>query len=307
MVPNVLVTGGAGFIGSHLVDRLAQEGYKVVVVDNLSTGKVENLNRNVLFYQQSIEDDEMMERIFMLHKFDFVFHLAAQASVSISVKDPVKDAKVNILGSLVLLEKSVKYGVKKFIFSSTGGAIYGENAPVPTNEATVPCPISPYGIAKRSVEMYLDFYKKEKNLNYVSLRYGNVYGPRQDPNGEAGVVAIFSSRMIKNDEVFIFGDGEYVRDYVYVKDVVRANLLAMKENASGIYNIGTGIGTSVNELFKMLAQITGYKRQPTYAPHREGDIRRSILDASRANSELGWSPTTTLVEGLAATVEFFKV
>ncbi|MFN4191253.1 MAG: SDR family NAD(P)-dependent oxidoreductase, partial [Pseudothermotoga sp.] len=145
MVPNVLVTGGAGFIGSHLVDRLAQEGYKVVVVDNLSTGKVENLNRNVLFYQQSIEDDEMMERIFMLHKFDFVFHLAAQASVSISVKDPVKDAKVNILGSLVLLEKSVKYGVKKFIFSSTGGAIYGENAPVPTNEATVPCPISPYG------------------------------------------------------------------------------------------------------------------------------------------------------------------
>lgn len=307
MVPNILVTGGAGFIGSHLVDGLTQEGYKVVVVDNLSTGKVENLNRNVLFYQQSIEDDEMMERIFMLHKFDFVFHLAAQASVSISVKDPVKDAKANILGTLVLLEKSVKYGVKKFIFSSTGGAIYGENAPVPTNEATVPCPISPYGIAKRSVEMYLDFYKKEKNLNYVSLRYGNVYGPRQDPNGEAGVVAIFSSRMIKNDEVFIFGDGEYVRDYVYVKDVVRANLLAMKENASGIYNIGTGVGTTVNELFKMLAQITGYNRQPTYAPHRKGDIRRSILDASRANSELGWSPTTTLMEGLAATVEFFKV
>ncbi|HEY8542419.1 MAG TPA: NAD-dependent epimerase/dehydratase family protein [Pseudothermotoga sp.] len=305
-MPNILVTGGAGFIGSHLVDALTQEGYKVVVVDNLSTGKVENLNRNVLFYQQSVEDEEMMERIFMLHKFDFVFHLAAQASVSVSVKEPAKDAKVNILGSLILLEKSVKYGVKKFIFSSTGGAIYGEGVPVPTSEATVPHPISPYGIAKRSVEMYLEFYKNEKNLNYVSLRYGNVYGPRQDPNGEAGVIAIFSSRMLKNEEVFIFGDGEYVRDYVYVKDVVRANLLALNQNVNGIYNIGTGIGTSVNELFKMLAQITNYQRQPTYGPPRKGDIRRSILDSSKARSELGWSVTTTLAEGLAETVEFFK-
>lgn len=306
-MPNILVTGGAGFIGSHIVDALTQEGYKVVVVDNLSTGKVENLNPNVLFYQQSIEDEEMMERIFMLHRFDFVYHLAAQASVSISVKEPARDAKVNILGSLVLLEKSVKYGVKKFIFSSTGGAIYGENVPVPTNETTVPCPISPYGIAKRSVEMYLEFYKKEKNLNYVCLRYGNVYGPRQDPNGEAGVVAIFSSRMLKNDEVLIFGDGEYVRDYVYVKDVVRANLLALKENVTGIYNIGTSIGTSVNELFKLLSRITNYQKQPIYAPPRKGDIRRSILDSSKARSELGWSPTTELVEGLRATVEFFKV
>ncbi len=303
---NILVTGGAGFIGSHIVDALIQEGHKVVVVDNLSTGKVENLSRNVLFYQQSVEDEEMMERVFMLHKFDFVFHLAAQASVSISVKEPAKDAKVNIIGSLILLEKSVKYGVKKFIFSSTGGAIYGEDVPIPTDETTVPHPVSPYGIAKRSVEMYLEFYKKEKNLNYVSLRYGNVYGPRQDPNGEAGVVAIFSSRMLKNDEVTIFGDGEYVRDYVYVKDVVRANLLALNENVSGIYNIGTGIGTSVNELFKMLAQITHYQKQPVYAPPRKGDIRKSTLDPTKARMELGWTPQTTLLEGLAATVEFFK-
>ncbi|HOJ89153.1 MAG TPA: SDR family oxidoreductase [Pseudothermotoga sp.] len=305
-MPNILVTGGAGFIGSHIVDALTQEGHKVVVVDNLSTGKVENLNRNVLFYQQSIEDEEMMERIFMLHKFEYVFHLAAQASVSISVKEPAKDAKINILGSLILLEKSVKYGVKKFIFSSTGGAIYGENVPTPTTEATIPHPISPYGIAKRSVEMYLEFYKNEKNLNFVALRYGNVYGPRQDPNGEAGVVAIFSSRMLKKEDINIFGDGEYVRDYVYVKDVVRANLLALKEDVSGIYNIGTGIGTSVNELFKMLAQITNYEKQPIYAPPRKGDIRKSILDSSKAKSELGWSASTTIMEGLMATVEFFK-
>jgi len=305
-VPNTLVTGGAGFIGSHLVDTLIREGHKVVVIDNLSNGKIENLNRNALFYQQSVEDEEMMERIFMLHKFDFVFHLAAQASVSISVREPTKDAKANILGSLVLLEKSVKYKVKKFVFSSTGGAIYGDGVPTPTNELTVPDPISPYGIAKRSVEMYLEFYRKEKNLDYVALRYGNVYGPRQDPNGEAGVVAIFSSRMLKNDEVNIFGDGEYVRDYVYVKDVVRANLLALKEGVTGIFNIGTGVGTSVNELFKLLAQITGYQKQPVYREPRKGDIRKSILDASKANVELNWFPQTTLAEGLALTVEFFR-
>ncbi len=303
---NVLVTGGAGFIGSHLVESLLQQGHKVVVVDNLSTGKIENMNRAALFYQQSIQDSEMMERVFQLHKFDYVFHVAAQASVSISVKEPSKDAQTNVLGSLVLIEKAVKYGVKKFVFSSTGGAIYGDNVVTPTPETVEPHPISPYGIAKRSVEMYLEFFKKEYGLNYVSLRYGNVYGPRQDPYGEAGVVAIFTARMLKNDEVIIFGDGEYTRDYVYVRDVVQANLLAMKEDIVGVYNIGTGIGTTVNQLFKSLAKITGYKKEPTYAPPRKGDLRKSILDISKARVELGWSPQTALEEGLIMTVEYFK-
>ncbi|ABV33647.1 MULTISPECIES: NAD-dependent epimerase/dehydratase family protein [Pseudothermotoga] len=303
---SVLVTGGAGFIGSHLVDALIEKGHRVVVVDNLVSGKIENLNKNALFYQQSIEDDEMMERVFMLHRFDFVFHLAAQASVSVSVKEPIKDAKTNILGSLVLLEKSVKHGVKKFIFSSTGGAIYGDNVPLPTNEAIGPNPASPYGIAKRSVEMYLEFYKNEKSLNYIALRYGNVYGPRQDPNGEAGVIAIFSSRMLKGEDVHIFGDGEYVRDYVYVKDVVTANLLAMEKDFTGIYNIGTGVGTSVNALFKMLSTITGYSKQPIYSSPRKGDLRKSILDSKKAELELGWHPVTELSDGLKMTVEFFR-
>jgi len=305
-VANILVTGGAGFIGSHLVDALLRAGHRVVVVDNLSNGKIENLNRQALFYQQSVQDEEMLERVFMLHRFDYVFHLAAQASVSVSVKEPVKDAMSNIVGSLVLLEKSVKYGVKKFIFSSTGGAIYGDDVPIPTNEEIFPKPVSPYGIAKRSVEMYLDFFKKEKGLDYVSLRYGNVYGPRQDPNGEAGVVAIFTSRMLKNEEVYIFGDGEYVRDYVYVSDVVEANLLSLKPEVSGIFNIATGVGTTVNQLFKMLAELTNYSRQPIYAEPRKGDLRKSILDCSKAEKILGWKPKTDLKTGLALTVEFFR-
>ncbi|KAF2958627.1 UDP-glucose 4-epimerase [Thermotoga sp. Ku-13t] len=303
---NVLVTGGAGFIGSHLVDALLRAGHRVVVVDNLSSGKIDNLNRQALFYQQSVEDEEMMERIFMLHRFDYVFHLAAQASVSVSVKDPVRDAMSNIIGSLVLLEKSVKYNIKKFIFSSTGGAIYGDDVPTPTSEDVFPKPISPYGIAKRSVEMYLEFYKKEKGLDYVALRYGNVYGPRQDPNGEAGVVAIFTSRMLKGEDVYIFGDGEYVRDYVYVGDVVEANLLCLKPEVSGVFNIATGVGTTVNQLFRMLAELTNYSKQPVYAEPRKGDLRKSVLDCSKAERILGWKPKIDLKTGLALTVEFFK-
>lgn len=303
---NVLVTGGVGFIGSHLVDALLRNGHRVVVVDNLSSGRIENLNRQALFYQQSVEDEEMMERVFMLHRFDYVFHLAAQASVSVSVKQPTKDAMTNVIGSLVLLEKSVKYGVKKFIFSSTGGAIYGDDVPIPTSEEIVPRPISPYGIAKRSVEMYLDFFKREKGLDYVSLRYGNVYGPRQDPNGEAGVVAIFTSRMLKNEEVYIFGDGEHVRDYVYVADVIEANLLSMKPEISGIFNIATGVGTTVNQLFKMLAELTGYSKPPIYTEPRKGDLKKSVLDCSKAQEVLGWRAKTDLKTGLALTAEYFK-
>ncbi|AIY85979.1 MULTISPECIES: SDR family oxidoreductase [unclassified Thermotoga] len=304
---NVLVTGGAGFIGSHVVDKLIENGYGVIVVDNLSSGKVENLNRNALFYEQSIEDEEMMERIFSLHRPEYVFHLAAQASVAISVREPARDAKTNIIGSLVLLEKSIKYGVKKFIFSSTGGAIYGENVKVfPTPETEIPHPISPYGIAKYSTEMYLEFFAREYGLKYTVLRYANVYGPRQDPYGEAGVVAIFTERMLRGEEVHIFGDGEYVRDYVYVDDVVRANLLAMEKGDNEVFNIGTGRGTTVNQLFKMLKEITGYDKEPVYKPPRKGDVRKSILDYTKAKEKLGWEPKVSLEEGLKLTVEYFR-
>ncbi|ABQ46437.1 NAD-dependent epimerase/dehydratase [Thermotoga petrophila RKU-1] len=304
---NVLVTGGAGFIGSHVVDKLIENGYGVIVVDNLSSGKVENLNRNALFYEQSIEDEEMMERIFSLHRPEYVFHLAAQASVAISVREPVRDAETNIIGSLVLLEKSIKHGVKKFIFSSTGGAIYGENVKVfPTPETETPHPISPYGIAKYSIEMYLEFFAREYGLKYTVLRYANVYGPRQDPYGEAGVVAIFTERMLRGEEVHIFGDGEYVRDYVYVDDVVRANLLAMEKGDNEVFNIGTGRGTTVNQLFKLLKEITGYDKEPVYKPPRKGDVRKSILDYTKAKEKLGWEPKIPLEEGLKLTVEYFR-
>ncbi|MDK2898567.1 MAG: UDP-glucose 4-epimerase [Thermotoga sp.] len=304
---NILVTGGAGFIGSHVVDKLIENGYGVIVVDNLSSGKVENLNRNALFYEQSIEDEEMMERIFSLHRPEYVFHLAAQASVAISVREPARDAKTNIIGSLVLLEKSIKHGVKKFIFSSTGGAIYGENVKVfPTPETEIPHPISPYGIAKYSTEMYLEFFAREYGLKYTVLRYANVYGPRQDPYGEAGVVAIFTERMLRGEEVHIFGDGEYVRDYVYVDDVVRANLLAMEKGDNEVFNIGTGRGTTVNQLFKLLKEITGYDKEPVYKPPRKGDVRKSILDYTKAKEKLGWEPKVSLEEGLKLTVEYFR-
>jgi len=304
---NVLVTGGAGFIGSHLVDALVEKGYGVIVVDNLSSGKVSNLNSYALFYEQSVEDEEMMERIFSLHKPEYVFHFAAQASVAVSVREPSRDAKVNILGSLVLLEKSVKYGVKKFIFSSTGGAIYGEEVKVfPTPETEIPKPVSPYGIAKLCVEKYLEFFAREYGLRYTSLRYSNVYGPRQDPYGEAGVVAIFVERMLKDEPVLIYGDGEYVRDYVYVKDVVEANLLAMERGDNEVFNIGTGRGTTVNELFRMLKELTGYRRDPVYAPPRKGDVRKSVLDCRKAKEILGWEPKVSLEEGLAMTVEYFR-
>ncbi len=304
---NILVTGGAGFIGSNLVEKLTELGEGVIVVDNLSTGKVENLSQEVLFYEHDITDVEMLKRIFMLHKPRYVFHLAAQASVSRSVREPDFDANVNIIGTLNLLKLSVEYSVEKFIFSSTGGAIYGDEvSKIPTPETEFPKPISPYGIAKFSVENYLRFFNHEFGLRYTILRYGNVYGPKQDPYGEAGVVAIFTERMLKNEEVKIFGDGEYVRDYVFVGDVVEANMAAMDKADGEIVNIGTSKGTTVNELFRMLKEITGYEKDPVYAPPRPGDLRKSILDVSKAAKVLNWTPKVSLEEGLKKTVEWFK-
>ncbi|HOZ99801.1 NAD-dependent epimerase/dehydratase family protein [Mesotoga prima] len=307
MAENYLVTGGAGFIGSNIVDHLISSGKVPVVVDNLSSGKIENLDPRALFYEQDITDQEMMERVFMLHKPTVLFHLAAQISVSRSVREPEEDAMVNIIGSLRLLKIAAKYGVKKVIFSSTGGAIYGDDVKrIPTDEEELPKPLSPYGIAKYATENYLRFFSSEFGIKYTALRYANVYGPRQDPYGEAGVVAIFSEKMLRNQEVVIFGDGECVRDYVYVGDVARANLLAIEKCENTVINIGTGIGTSVNELFDIMKPIAGYSREAVHKEPRPGDVKKSILNIERARSLLGWEPSTQLERGLKETIEYFR-
>jgi UDP-glucose 4-epimerase len=307
MAENYLVTGGAGFIGSNIVDHLISSGKVPVVVDNLSSGKIENLDPRALFYEQDITDQEMMERVFMLHKPTVLFHVAAQIGVSRSVREPEEDAMVNIIGSLRLLKIAAKYGVKKVIFSSTGGAIYGDDVKrIPTDEEELPKPLSPYGIAKYATENYLRFFSSEFGIKYTALRYANVYGPRQDPYGEAGVVAIFSEKMLRNQEVVIFGDGECVRDYVYVGDVARANLLAIEKCENTVINIGTGSGTSVNELFDIMKPIAGYSREAVHKEPRPGDVKKSILNIERARSLLGWEPSTQLERGLKETIEYFR-
>lgn len=307
MRDNYLVTGGAGFIGSHVVEELIKLGKIPIVVDNLSSGKIENLDPRALFYQQDITDSEMMERIFMLHKPKVVFHLAAQISVSRSVREPEEDARVNIIGTIRLLELAAKYGTEKCVFSSTGGAIYGDDVKViPTDEKEFPNPVSPYAVAKLSAENYLKYFARERGLEYAILRYSNVYGPRQDPLGEAGVVAIFSREMLKSESVVIYGDGECVRDYVYVTDVARANVLAMDKLSNEVINIGTGRGTSVNELFQIMKGISGYEREAIHETARPGDLKKSVLDCSKANALLDWRAEMPLERGLEITIEYFR-
>jgi len=267
----IIVTGGAGFIGSHVTDRYIAAGHQVVVVDNLTTGKMANLNPKVRFYQSDIRDPGM-EEIFGNEKPDVVNHHAAQIDVRKSVQDPVFDAGVNILGMLNLLEKAIRHGVKRFIFASSGGAMYGdqpENA-APADEETPLRPISPYGVAKATGELYLHYYKIVHGLDYVALRYGNVYGPRQDPFGEAGVVAIFTEKLLADGQPVINGDGLQTRDYVYVEDVAAANLLALHPGASGSFNIGTGLEKNVNELFRGLLQNMENRRQRFTDPLSRG-------------------------------------
>ncbi len=308
----VLVTGGAGFIGSHIVDRYIKEGWDVTVVDDLSTGKKENLNSRAKFYQISIVD-EKLALVFKKDKFDLINHHAAQINVRLSAEKPEVDAKINILGTLNLLDKCLKARVKDFIFASSGGAIYGEAQELPVDEYYPKNPLSPYGIAKHTAELYLYFYKKVFGLNYVSLRYANVYGPRQDPLGEAGVVAIFSNKMLKGNLPTIFGDGKQTRDYVFVDDVAEANLLATckmeKLNCKDIffsddlaYNIGTGKEDSVDSLYQKLADITGFQKHPLYSDPKEGEVKRICLDPTKAKKELGWKIKTSFEEGLKQTV-----
>ncbi|HOO55860.1 MAG TPA: NAD-dependent epimerase/dehydratase family protein [bacterium] len=300
-----LVTGGAGFIGSNLVDLLIENDWDVAVIDDLSSGKKENVNPDAVFYEMDIASVEVRD-IFEKERPDVLFHFAAQISVSDSVRHPVHDASVNVIGTLNLLEACVEFGVKKFIFSSSGGTVYGEVPGAPAKEDTEFNPESPYGIGKMSMEYYLKFYNSEHGLNFTSLRYGNVYGPRQDPHGEAGVVAIFCTAMLDGRVPTINGDGKCMRDYVYVRDVARANLACVDKGHNKAFNVGTGVTTDVNQIFEALKEATGFEHQAKIGPPRPGDLKRSVLDISLAKEELGWEPEYDLRAGMKPTVEFFK-
>ncbi len=306
-MPRLLVTGGAGFIGSHVVDRYVADGHAVTVIDNLSTGKREQVNPAARFHLMDLLDPHV-EEVMAAGRFDIVNHHAAQVDVRKSVADPLYDATVNILGTLQLLELSRRHGVKRFIFVSSGGAAYGEQLRFPADEDHPLNPVSPYGAGKVSGEHYCFYYRAVHGLPYVALRYANVYGPRQDPHGEAGVVAIFTGRLLAGRPCVINGDGRQTRDYVYVGDVVEANVAAtaLDRPAAGPVNIGTGVETDVNALHATLAEITGSRTPPTHGPAKAGEQQRSVLDAARAERVLGWRPKTPLTEGLEKTVEFFR-
>lgn len=303
----VLVTGGAGFIGSHVVDALVKEGHDVVVVDNLSMGKREQVHPAARFYQVDIRDRQALEEIFRTERPEAVNHHAAQADLRRSMSEPSFDASVNIIGSLNLIELSLAHKVKKFIDISSGGAVYGEPRRLPVDESHSIQPMSVYGVSKYAVEQYLRLFDGS-GLDYTILRYANVYGPRQNPAGEAGVVAIFSRQMLAGERPTIFGDGTKTRDYVYVDDIVTANLLAMAEKrASGRrYNVGLGREVSDRQIFELVRSAVGATLEPILASKRPGEIDRICLDASLAKAELGWEPTVSLEEGVARTVAFYS-
>lgn len=300
----ILVTGGAGFIASHITDGYINAGHDVFVLDNLSTGFEKNVNPKAKFIKTDIRDSAL-SALFQKEKFDLLNHHAAQMDVRRSVTDPAYDADCNILGTINLLQNCISSGVKKIIFASTGGAVYGEQINFPANENHPTCPLSPYGISKLSVEKYIFFYSIQYGLNYNILRYSNVYGPRQNPFGEAGVVAIFTSRLLKNDQPTINGSGEQTRDYVFVEDVVTANILALGNPDNSIYNIGTGIETSVDELYGKLNQITGANLPEKHGPAAPGEQMRSVITSDKIYKELKWRPSISIEQGLTKTVEFF--
>ncbi len=301
----VLVTGGAGFIGSHVVDRLLQEGHEVVIVDNLSTGKRGNLNRAARFCKMDIQSWRL-ESVFRNERPNVVIHLAAQMDVRKSVEDPVFDAQVNVLGVLNVLRQAVRHGVRKVVFSSSGGAIYGEQEVYPAPESHPTRPLSSYGISKLCGEEYLSYYQRVSGLQVVNLRYANVYGPRQDPDGEAGVIAIFIQKLLNNEQAIIHGNGRQTRDFVYVEDVVEANLAVMGQDTQGTYNVGTGQETSINDLMRLLITHTNATSKEIHGPAKKGEQARSVIDPSKIRQELSWEPRTELSEGLKLTVDYFR-
>lgn len=299
-----LVTGGAGFIGSHVVDALIEQGHQVAVVDNLATGLLENINPAARFYRMSICDRELAD-VFARERPELVSHQAAQTVLSRSVNEPIFDAQENIFGSLNVIINCVRFGVSKIIYASSAG-VYGEPQYLPVDEKHPINPISQYGISKHTVEHYLHLYHLQCGLSYTVLRYPNVYGPRQNPNGEAGVVAIFASQMLRREQPTIYGAGDKTRDYTHVFDVVSANLLAVEGGKNDIYNIGTGVETSDKEMFDALARVLGYSGEPRYTQVRTGEIYRICLDASKVQRELGWQAQFSLEEGLVQAMSYYR-
>lgn len=307
----ILVTGGAGFIGSHLVDAYLDDGHEVCVVDDFSTGHETNLNPKAEVFRCDLAHGDLY-RILETFKPEVVSHHAAQASVAVSVKDPVFDAKVNVQGTIRLLEASVKAGVRKVIFASSGGTVYGFADSLPVNETAPLRALSPYGITKIAGEHYLDFYSHEHGLDYTIFRYGNVYGPRQDPHGEAGVVAIFCERLLKGQEAVIFatekaGDPGCVRDYVYVGDIVRANVTALTHGDGERLNIGTGRETTTLDIYRAIADALGMSdKEPEFGDPRPGDLLRITLDAGRAKERMGWEAEWRLEKGIEETADYYR-
>lgn len=302
----ILVTGGAGFIASHVVDLYISQGHEVIVVDNLATGRLSNLNPEAKFYKMDIRDDDL-RKIFEIEGPEIINHHAAHVNVRNSVVDPIYDADVNLMGSLHLIDLAREYQIKRFIYTSSGGAVYGEPEYLPCNESHPVNPICPYGATKHFVEQYLYMYERNFGMPYIVLRYPNVYGPRQDMNGEAGVISIFIGNFLKGETPHINGDGEQTRDYVFIDDCARANLIALYPKIpSGIYNLGSGVGTSVNQLFELLKSMTNSDIKSIHNPPKLGETRHIYLDASKAKSILGWEPTIDLQQGLKQTIDYIK-
>jgi UDP-glucose 4-epimerase len=301
----VLLTGGAGFIGSHVAEHLLFRGHEVAIVDDLSSGKLENVPEGALFYEADIRSG--CDHIFEEWAPEVLSHQAAQMDVRRSVAEPDFDAEVNVVGTVRLLQNCVRHGVNKVVFASTGGAIYGDQETFPATEDHTQYPVSPYGVSKLAGERYLHYYHVQYGLPYAALRYANVYGPRQDPHGEAGVVAIFSGNLAEGRTSTINGSGEQTRDYVFVDDVARANVLALERDVpSGAYNVGTAIETSVNSLYEILLEASGKKEfQPQHGPAKPGEQMRSCVDPTKATSVLGWQPAVDLNTGLEKTLQFF--
>jgi len=303
----ILVTGGAGFIGSHVADGFRARGHEVAVIDDLSAGKRANLDAAIKLYQRDIRDPQL-DDVFDEFKPDVVDHHAAQSNVPASVNDPVHDASVNVLGSLNLLHQAAKHEVKKFIYISSGGAMYGEPDPsqLPVKEESPARPLSPYGASKQAIEAWLGVYQRTFGMDFTVLRYANIYGPRQSIREEGAVVAVFATRMAVDQSVTIDGTGQQTRDFVYVGDCVTANIAALERGSGGSFNIGTGRETSIREIFDAMAEVAGYAQPPNFGPARKGDVVRIVLDAGRAERELGWRAAMPLHDGLAKTYEFFS-
>lgn len=295
-----LITGGAGFIGSHLVDALAAQGHQAIVIDNLSTGNIDNIKSSTSFYKEDITDPYVIKKIFDKHQFDYVFHLAAQINLRHSIKEPMFDAHTNIVGSLNIIENCIRTGVKKIIFSSTGGAIYSPDAKLPWDEQSEVNPQSPYGLAKHTIEKYLELYE----LPYVALRYSNVYGPRQNAKGEAGVISIFIEKALRDDNLVIFGDGKQTRDFIFVDDVVGANLLAME--LGGTYNVASNTQCSVDDIAQSVLNGTGSKSNIIYNDPIAGEIMHTKLSADKL-IKMGWKVNSSMKQGIEKTIKYFRM